>query len=209
MANRPESWPSKRPRVRLVLAASLDGFLAEDAGREDKEGLFELRAEADAVLVGARTVVEHDLALSLPKAFQVERRRVGRPAVPIRAVVSGRLGVRAARRLFEGDEPPWVFTTRRGEIPGARVVRLPSPLRMVRVLHELALHHARIVQAEGGARLAQALFDENVVDEWVLTITPQVLGKGIRMPFPRTIALRVVRTERLGRNARIWMERVR
>lgn len=207
MASRPASL--RRPKVRLVLAASLDGFLADDAGREDKQGLFELRAEADAVLVGARTVVAHDLALSLPKPLQERRRRKGRAPIPTRAIVSGRLGIRAARRLFRGGDPPWVFTTRRGEVPGARVVRLPSPLRMVRVLHELALQDARIVQAEGGARLAQALFDEELVDELVLTLCPEVLGKGIRMPFPRTMRLRIVRTERLGRNVRIWLERDR
>jgi len=199
----------RRLRVRLVLAASLDGFLADDAGREDKQGLFELRAEADVVLVGARTVVAHDLGLSLPKALQERRKRQGRPPLPLRAVVSGRLGIRAARRLFRGGAPPWVFTTRRGDVPGARVVRLRAPLRLSAVLRELAKHGARLVQAEGGARLAQALFDEGLIDEWVLTVTPQVLGKGIRMPFPRTMPLRVIRTERLGRNARIWLERDR
>ena len=156
---------SSRPRVRLVLAASLDGFLADDAGREDRQGLFELRAEADAVLVGARTVVAHDLALSLPQAHQRRRTRKGRPPLPLRAVVSGRLGIRAARRIFRGGDPPWVFTTRRGDVPCARVVRLPSPLRMGSVLRELAKHGARLVQAEGGARLAQALFDEGLYKE--------------------------------------------
>ncbi len=200
---------SRRPRVRLVLAVSLDGYLADDAGREDKRGLFELRAEADAVLVGARTVVAHDLALSLPRALQERRRRKGRPPVPMRAVVSGRLGVRAAKRLFRGGDPPWVFTTRRGDVPGARVVRLRAPLRMSGVLRELAKQGARLVQAEGGARLAQALFDEGLVDELILTLCPEVLGKGIRMPFPRTMPLRVMRTETIGRNARIWLERDR
>lgn len=200
---------SRRPRVRLVLAASLDGFLA-GAGEEDRAALFALRAEADAVLVGARTVVEHDLALSLPKALREERVRAGRPPIPTRAVVSGRLGVRAARRLFRchGAEP-WVFTTRRsGGVPGTRIVRVPSPLRMRDVIGELARSGARLVQAEGGARLAQALFDEGLVDELVLTLSPRVLGKGIRIPFPRTMRLGVVRAERLGPNARIWMERV-
>lgn len=175
------------------------------------EGLFALRAEADAVLVGARTVVEHDLALSLPRALREARVRQGRPPLPIRAVVSGRLGVRAARRLFKSPAaPPWVFTTRRtGEVPGAAVVRLPPPLRLARVMRRLALVGARLVQAEGGARVARALFEEGLVDELVLTLVPAVLGKGIRMPFPRTMTLRVAKTERLGTSARVWMERVR
>lgn len=208
---------SSRPRVRLVLAVSLDGFLADAegradfAGREDREGLFALRAEADAVLCGARTVVAGDLALALPKRLRDARVRSKRTPLPIRAVVSGRLGVRAARRLLSAKAPaPWVFTTRAGEVPGSRVVRLRAPLRMRDVLASLARDGGvRLVQAEGGARLAAALFEEGLVDEWVLTVAPVVLGSGIRAPFPRTMRFRVARAERLGGDARIWMERAR
>ena len=192
--------PAPRPRVALIAAASADGKIdtADGAGprfasRADKAFLRQMRAESDAVVLGARTAADEDLAYRLLDALKEKRRRAGEHPTPIRAVVSGRGNVPADAPLFFGHESPaLVFAgadlspRREQELSAvARVVRSEAqsvdPRRVLAVLAEE--YGVRRVLLEGGAQLNASFLEAGCVDEALLTVCPCLIG-GDRLPTP-------------------------
>src|SRR5829696_437263 len=88
-----------RPRVLLNFASSIDGKInpapAQRAGafmmsrhREDPRRMRMLRAQADAVLIGAANLRADDPDLALSADERASRRAAGKPD-PLRIVVTG------------------------------------------------------------------------------------------------------------------------
>jgi diaminohydroxyphosphoribosylaminopyrimidine deaminase/5-amino-6-(5-phosphoribosylamino)uracil reductase len=108
-----------RPRVTLKAAASLDGKVAAPDGTSQwitgpaaRADGHRLRAEADAVLVGAGTALADDprLTVRLPG-------HAGRQPLRVLADAAGRVG--PGGHLFDGEAPTLVATT--PAAPGAAV----------------------------------------------------------------------------------------
>ena len=182
---------SGRPWVMLNMVASIDGAAAVDgrsrglSGEPDKAMFRALRAEADIVLVGARTAnTERYGPASQPGA------RI--------AVVSGSLHVDPDLPLFgaaaavgaqtPGTPLPLVAAT--ADADPAAAARLAGRAELVRVgaesvdlpklLRHLGSLGARVVLCEGGPALNAGLLADDLVDEINLTHAP--LATGVEAP---------------------------
>jgi diaminohydroxyphosphoribosylaminopyrimidine deaminase / 5-amino-6-(5-phosphoribosylamino)uracil reductase len=203
---------SDRPFVRLKLALSLDGALADAtrrpgwlSGDEARTEVHRLRSASDAVAVGIGTALADDPLLTV--------RGVAPPRVtPLRVVfdTSARLPLDSRLVRSARDAPVLV------------VCWAPDPTHAaslehagVELLHAASLPHAlRALRArgvgsllvEGGAGLAAAFLQEAQVDRLVIFRAPVVLGAGSLNAFggvpPFTIESaprwRVVQSRRFG-----------
>ena len=180
------------PEVVLCLAASLDGKIAAKPGaapdftsRDDLQKLFRLRAESDALLVGANTVRQEELpALVRDEALKRQRIDAGMPPHPLAVVVSGSLNLPWESRYFsKRRQPIYIMTAaptpdQRRQIEALELGLLETGERLsfregLRQLKALGIGK---VLAEGGGRLTHSLLAEGLVDRLYLTLAPVIFG---------------------------------
>jgi riboflavin-specific deaminase-like protein len=187
--------PGHRPFVRINMAMTADGKIATSTrsvhtfgSPRDGQHLYELRAGADAILCGARTVEETRATLGNGgEAFTRLRVRNGRKSHLLRVIVSGSASFDPKAALWEKRFSPihvWVDP----KAPTRKVERLraladsvwtspSSPLDLAAGLAGLAREHGvRDVIVEGGGGLNDALFRAGLVDELHLTLCPRIFG---------------------------------
>ena len=182
-AGRQRAPHAGRPWVMLNMVASIDGAAAIDglsgglSSESDKTMFGALRAQADTILVGARTA-------------NAERYRPARRSGARIAVVSGSLSVDPDLPLFvqPPDAPsaplPLVVTTVGADCDAAE--RLADRAELVRAgtesldllasLRHLGSLGARVVLCEGGPALNASLLAADLVDEVNLTHAPLAVG---------------------------------
>ena len=88
-----------RPFVRMNAAATADGKIdtferrgAAISSARDKERVDKLRAEADAVLIGGRTLHGDDPGLTIKSAvLRAEREAIGRAKNPAKVAIASQL----------------------------------------------------------------------------------------------------------------------
>ena len=184
-----------RPWVIINMAMTADGKVAT-AGREvatfgspaDQRALYALRATADAILCGARTVEETGATLGTGDcAFDRARRRSGRSKAALRVVVSGSGSLSSGAALWNHPGAPIVVLTsgkapeddrERLRILGARVWRSPGdridfPEALAWLGGEFGV---RRLVVEGGGRLNAGLLAADQVDELRVTWVPRIFG---------------------------------
>jgi 5-amino-6-(5-phosphoribosylamino)uracil reductase len=183
------------PELRLVLAVSLDGRLAPPSGgaaqlggRGDRRVLEEALAWADAALVGANTLRLHGTTCLIRQPDLLEQRRSqARPPQPTAVVVSRSGRFDGQLRFFSQPLTRWLLGPSLSEAPEGfeTVVPLPS---WGDAMADLAARGQKRLVVLGGAALAGALLQEQLVDELQLTVCPQVLG-GPHSWLPPGVAL--------------------
>lgn len=185
----------KRPFVFINMAMTADGKIATAnrsvssfGSRRDVEHLYELRATADAVMAGARTIDLNPVHLG-PGGRRFEQRRVkaGLSRYNLRIIVSGSGSINPEAAIFQRRFAPIIiFTSNR--ISARRLKTLRSLAddvvsvgrdevdlqRALRHLHQR--WQVRRLLCEGGAALNDALFRAGLVDEVHLTLCPKVFG---------------------------------
>jgi diaminohydroxyphosphoribosylaminopyrimidine deaminase/5-amino-6-(5-phosphoribosylamino)uracil reductase len=177
-----------RSFVRLKLALSLDGRLAAPdgsarwiTGRGARRRAHEGRARADAILVGAGTVLADDPSLTA--------REVGSDRQPIRIVVDGAGRVPASARLFSEPGDCILATTRRAphdvvlawKEAGADVIVVDEgedEVSLPALLDELGRRDLLEIYCEGGARLATSLLSQGLVDRLEIHRGAVLIGEG-------------------------------
>jgi len=158
------------------------------SSRRDREHMLELRATADAVMSGARTVDLNPVTLGPGAAkYRRLRRRRGLPEYNLRVIVSGAGTIHPGARIFQQRfSPIIVLTTRRASARRLAVLRGladavevcgKEEIDFVRALRWLREHwNVRRLLCEGGGELDDALFRAGVVDELHLTVCPKIFG---------------------------------
>jgi riboflavin-specific deaminase-like protein len=182
-----ERAPANRPFLFVSMIASVDGHAAVDGRSEalgdeaDLELLLELRALADAVLIGTGTLrAEGYDRLVRSEERRARRRAAGLAADPLAVVLSRRFDVPWDVGLFQAPEQPvLVYTGVEDEPPPVRapveVVRLTDPTPAA-ALADLRARGVRALLCEGGPTLHGALHAAGVVDELFLTLAPLLTG---------------------------------
>ena len=197
-----------RPHIHVNVAMTADGKIdsfarngAAISSVVDKERVDRLRAEADAVLVGGRTLLAEDPKLTVKSAeLRLERLRRGWPENPAKVgVVTEISPVGADLRIRPGahtDTPipqflttgparVFIFTTRRTcsevlnqlEAAGATVrVAEQERVDLRAVFESLYETGIRSVLVEGGGTLIAELFRLGLVDELTAYIAPRIFG---------------------------------
>lgn len=179
-----------RPLVTLKLASTLDSRIAARSGESRwitgeaaRRHAHLLRARHDAVLVGGRTAVLDDPALTC-RLPGLEK------ASPVRVVAEGRDALPRGSALVAtaAQTPTWLAVPkareaeRRAALRGTGVVVVPVDERhdgrvdLSSALRALGSKGITSVLAEGGARLAAGLVGAGLVDRIVWYRAPSLLG---------------------------------
>jgi riboflavin biosynthesis pyrimidine reductase len=183
-----ERAPRERPFTYLNFVTTLDGRAALEGttrplGAEaDLEMLLELRALADAVLIGTGTLRAEGYDRLLGSEERRARRRAAGLAEDPLAVLLTRGGdVPWEAGLFQAAEQPVVvYTAAQVEPP-----HVPAPVELVRLeeptpaaaLADLRRRGVAALLCEGGPMLARALVEAGCADELFLTLAPVLSGE--------------------------------
>jgi diaminohydroxyphosphoribosylaminopyrimidine deaminase/5-amino-6-(5-phosphoribosylamino)uracil reductase len=175
---------SDRPFVRLKLALSLDGAIADHTrrpgwltGESARHEVHRLRADSDAIAVGIGTALADDPALTV---------RHGPPprVAPLRVVFdsSARLPLGSRLASTARDVPVAVVCHRPDPARAAALERAGVTLIEAATAREaltaLRSRGVRSLLVEGGATLATAFVRDALVDRLVIFRAPLVLGAG-------------------------------
>lgn len=185
----------KLPSVAANFALSVDGKIAARAkgptsftSAADRRRMLELRAEADAVLIGRGTLEADNIPMRLPSArLRAERVRAGRAAEPLRVIFSNSGRLRKNLRVFRaGGAPVVVFTTKL--MPASTKQWLEKVSRVyieprgqaVNPNHALRIlardYGVRSALCEGGAELFRSLVQAGLVQTLHVTFAPMIIG---------------------------------
>jgi 2,5-diamino-6-(ribosylamino)-4(3H)-pyrimidinone 5'-phosphate reductase len=188
---------SKRdlPFVHINVATTADGKLAPAnrhfvpfGSKRDQELLLELRAGADAVMSGARTVGPLPVNLGTgPAKYRKMRLKKGLPEYNLRVVVSGAGNLNPRAEIFRHRfSPIIVLVTRRA--PESKLRRLRAVADDVKAFGDSRLNFTQALRwlrkkwgvkrllCEGGGEVNAGLFEESLVDEVYHTLCPLVFG---------------------------------
>ncbi len=176
---------TRLPYVTLKTAQSLDGRIADAAGRsrwisspQSRRFAHKLRAEADAVLAGVGTIVADDPLLNV-RGIKVTRQ-------PWVVILDSRLRISPKARVFANDR---VIVAVAGKAPAAAVKRLPrhtevlelpksrdgrpSLPALLKALGSIGISH---ILVEGGGKVAGSFISQGLVDRYCCIIAPMVIG---------------------------------
>jgi riboflavin biosynthesis pyrimidine reductase len=197
----------RRPYVVANFVQSLDGVAAlgipntsggqiSGQNEHDRMVMGLLRAVAGAVVVGAgtaRSVPKHLWTSGyiypvLEREYGELRNKLGLAELPLNVIVTARGEIDASQRVFQGDVPVLVLTTEEGAERLARDGSVdPSRVRAVTASGKVsagaileATHEAgdpKFVLLEGGPHLMADFFEEGLVDEIFLTVSPLLAGR--------------------------------
>jgi riboflavin-specific deaminase-like protein len=183
------------PFVLINMAMTADGKIATANRRvhsfsseRDLEHLYELRATADAVMCGARTVeISRSILGTGGEKFRRRRLHHGLAEYNLRVVVSGSGSINPRAAIFKKHfSPVIILTTGRAsetklrclrakadevKVCGKREINFAAALRWLRTKWGV-----RRLLGEGGGELNDALFRADLVDELHLTVCPEIFG---------------------------------
>jgi len=181
------------PWVRVKMAMSIDGRTAMASGESQwitgeaaRQDVQRLRAQADAILTGAETVIQDNPSLNV----RLSADELAVPAVrqPLRVILDRRLRTPKSSKIFQlaGET---LLITESSKLTQAQtypsdVSSFPQNTPLRTILHYLAKEKSmNEVHVEAGATLAGALLAEGLVDEIVLYIAPHLMGNQARGLF--------------------------
>jgi riboflavin biosynthesis pyrimidine reductase len=206
-----------RPYIIANFVASLDGVVAFGVAGSDTGSAISggsvvdhmvmgiLRAEADAVLWGARNYMVARRFLATPAAiwpagaaeYQAMRARLGKAPTPLAVVVSASGNIDPTGAIFrQAEQPALVVTTDAGALrledlavsaPNTTVRSVATgatvpPAAVARLLWEE--FGVRTLLHEGGPQTLGAFLAAGLIDEIFLTIAPQFIGRSDAAPRP-------------------------
>lgn len=168
--------------------ATANRAVASFGSARDHAHLLELRATADAVMSGARTVDSAKINLG-PGGAKFRRRRLQRSLTEynVRVLVSGSGSINPRAEVFKHRfSPILILTTHRAS--AAKLRQLRALADAVKVCGETEINFCTALRwlrtrwgvkrllCEGGGELNDALFRVGLVDELHLTVCPKVFG---------------------------------
>ncbi len=183
------------PFVYLNVAMTADGKISPASrkfepfgGPKDRAMLLGLRASADAVMSGARTVDLDKINMGPgPAKYRRQRLRNGLAEFNLRVIVSGAGTLNPEAEVFRHRfSPIIILTTKRAS--KRNVLRLQAVADEVRSFGETEMDFVaalkwlrekwsvRRLLCEGGGEVNGALFEAGLVDEAHVTLCPIILG---------------------------------
>jgi len=180
----------QRPYITLKWAQTRDGFI--DTKRENAETpplaisnamtkilAHKLRAEHQAILVGANTVVLDNPKLNV-------RHWSGRN--PIRVAIDRYGKIPADSHLFDGSVQTIIYSGTKNESLGNKFKKNPN-IEIIRlaklefILYNLYSQNINSVLVEGGAQMLNSFIEQNLWDEAQVEISPIEIKSGVSAPM--------------------------
>jgi diaminohydroxyphosphoribosylaminopyrimidine deaminase / 5-amino-6-(5-phosphoribosylamino)uracil reductase len=202
---------TRRPYVHVKIAESRDGRITGGRSRwisspASRERVHAMRAEYDAVLVGAGTVRADNPSLTV---------RLVKGRDPDVIVLDGAFSLEVNRKIFLHSAARRVFlvtsvTALRRHPAKAKVLRtrgvivvgLPGSgirLQIRQVLRELYKRNIGSILVEGGASIFTQFLAEGLADEATLFVSPVFFGRGLAATRPDAMMSRSPRrTEKVN-----------
>jgi 5-amino-6-(5-phosphoribosylamino)uracil reductase len=211
-----------RPYTIVSCATSVDGYLDDASparlvlsGPEDLDEVDELRAAADAILVGAGTIRADDPRLLIRDPARIARReRDGRPPHPLRVTLTATGELDPGARFFNGPGTPLVYAPARAakaarDTLGERavVIDVGAQLTVAAVFEDLYSERSvSTLLIEGGSLLLRDVLAANLADELRLAVAPFFVGDAAaprfalpaRYPHDRTHPMAMLSVRRVG-----------
>lgn len=199
-------------RVVVNAAMSADGKLStrertqvQISGSEDFERVDRLRAESDAIMVGAGTVTADDPSLTVDDSeLRTQRKARGKPPNPARVVADSRIRTpvdsailddAAESYMLVSKAAPADVVTQMEDIGVTVIVAGDQRVDLPVALDELSSRGVEQLMVEGGGELIFSLFAENLVDSLSVFVGPMLIGgreaptladgEGFLSEFPR------------------------
>ena len=168
--------------------ATANRVVSTFSSRRDFEHLLELRATADAVMSGTRTVGQEKINLGPgPARFRRLRLKNGLAEYNGRIVVSGSGSLDPRAAVFRHQFSP-IFVLASGRASGRKLRPLRAVADAVKIFGRSEIDFRATFEwlrekwkvkrllCEGGGELNGALFRAGLVDELHLTVRPKILG---------------------------------
>ncbi|GLW07416.1 hypothetical protein Misp01_25460 [Microtetraspora sp. NBRC 13810] len=182
-----------RPYVLLSVATSIDGYIDDTSperlllsGPEDFDRVDQVRAESDAILVGAEAVRRDDPRLLVrDPARRAARLAAGRPEHPLKITITATGDLSRTLRLWQGGGPKIVYTTDTGAArlretlngDAAEVVAMGDAVAFGAVLDDLGARGVTRLLVEGGGRIHTAFLAQGLADELHVAVAPLLVGQ--------------------------------
>jgi 5-amino-6-(5-phosphoribosylamino)uracil reductase len=189
-----------RPYTLLSCSVSIDGYIGNGASRlllsndADFDRVDEVRASADAILIGAETVrVDNPRLLVRSQARRDARAARGLAPSPMKVTVTRRAELDARAHFFTAGDTerlvycasPRVDHARKRLGPVATVVDAGETVKMRTLTTDLAARGVDRLMVEGGATVHTQFLTEDLVDELQLTVAPVFVGDSEAPRFVR------------------------
>ena len=183
-----------RPYIFINVAATADGKIdtferrgAAISSSHDKERVDKLRAEADAIMVGGRTLRDEDPKLTVKsEALRSDRLARGLPANPAKVAVATRLNLKPnSQFLTAGPARIILFTTARTDESQLQMLRScgaeifvheEKQVNLKLMLETLKKIGISRLMVEGGGTLNFELLRLGLVDELTIFVAPMIFG---------------------------------
>lgn len=187
----------ERPFVTWKCAATLDGYIATANGHssfvtgpEARRTVHEMRRRVSAIAVGIQTVLSDNPRLTVRLGEDAESNLPH----PVRVVFDSRLRMPLEAAMLKEPGQTLIYTTKATvrhsadaiialQERGAEVIGVEADatgrVQLAAALADLARRGYQGVIVEGGATIAGALLQEQLVDKVVYYIAPKLLGGGL------------------------------
>lgn len=180
-------------KVFVSAATSADGYLDHCTSErltlstpEDWAEVHRLRAQSDAILVGAETIRRDNPALLIrDEALRRGRIERGVPPDPLKVTLTASCNLSPDARFFTcGEQEKIIFTT--CSAPGALcsvATLIPAEeITAALIVTELEKRGIRTLFVEGGAMTLKMFFAEGMVDVFRLAVNPSIRVADPRAP---------------------------
>ncbi|WP_438817408.1 RibD family protein [Streptomyces fildesensis] len=180
-----------RPYVLLSAATSVDGYLDDSSAERlllsnsaDFDRVDQVRAESDAILIGAGTMRADNPRLLVNSAERrAARVSAGKPEYPLKVTVSASGNLDADFKFWHHGGAKLAYTTDTGaeklreRLAGlADVVSTGADIDFGRLLDDLGARGVERLMVEGGGQIHTAFLSQGLADEIHLAIAPLVVG---------------------------------
>lgn len=182
----------KRPYVTLKWARSADEFIAPEehnrvpgepswiTGHRSKQLVHRLRAQADAILVGGKTVVADDPGLTT---------RLWPGNDPQRIIWTQR-PIDQKNKVMKDGHSTWVVGPHAADYGYSEPIEGWNSFTAIELLHELFEKGIVHLMVEGGAKTIERFTAEDLWDEAYILTGSREFGTGIESPSLRNAVLR-------------------
>ncbi|MGW1769785.1 RibD family protein [Streptomyces sp. NPDC002073] len=180
-----------RPYVLLSVATSVDGYIDDTSttrlllsNSEDFDRVDQVRAESDAILIGAGTMRSDNPRLLVnSEERRAARVSAGKPAYPLKVTISASGDLDAGLKFWHHGGEKVAYTTDAGEeklreqLAGlADVVSTGPTIDFGALLDDLGARGIERLMVEGGGQIHTAFLSQGLADEIHLAIAPLLVG---------------------------------